>query len=268
MKVVRHLVYLLVFASTIGCSEYQQVLKSTDLSYKYDKAVQYYEAEEYNKAYPIFDELLSLYRGTRRAEKVYWYYANTSYEMGDYILAAYHFKNFTKTFPNSEYTAEASYMVGKSYYEESPKYSLDQTYTFKAINELQLFVNRYPDSDKLFEANRLIDEMREKLEKKSFEIAQQYYHMEDYQAAVVSFNNTLNDYPATEFREEAMFMRLESAYKLASNSIESKKLQRFIEAQTAYLEYLESYPEGEYIKDARKMYDRIESQIEFLQQEA
>lgn len=268
MKGVKHIFYLLAFVLLSSCGEYQEVLKSTDLSYKYEKAVEYFEAEEYNKAYPIFDELLSLYRGTSRAEKVYWYYARTSYQLQDYILSAYHFKNFAKTFPNSEHAPLATFLVGKSYYNEAPKYSLDQTYTYKAINELQLFVNRFPDHEKLMEANTLIDAAREKLEKKSFMKADQYYEMEDYQAAVVAFSNTLNEFPATEYREVAMYRKLESAFKLASNSIESKKLQRYIEAQTAYYDYLEAYPEGQYLSEAQRMYQRIENQIENLQQEA
>ncbi len=268
MKAGKLIIYALALITLASCSEYQKVLKSTDLNYKYEKAVEYYNAEEYNKAYPIFDELLTLYRGTRKAEDVYWYYAQTSYELGDYILAAYHYKNFAKTFPNSENAPLASFMVGFCYYLESPTYSLDQTYTYKAINELQLFVNTHPDHDKLYESNKLIDELRQKLERKSFEIGRQYYETMYYQAAVVAFNNTLNDFPSTSFREEAMYMRLESAYELARNSIPAKQQQRYIEAQTAYFEYIDLYPEGKQANKARSMFERIQTQIQLLEQES
>lgn len=262
----RIIIFLLAALSLGACSEYQKVLKSTDLELKYEKAMEYYEDGKYNKAYPLFDELLSLYRGTLKAEQVYYYYAMTNFYLDDYILAAYHFKNFYKTFPNSDRAAKAAYMVGYCYYLESPVYNLDQTYTFKAINELQLFVNTHPESDKLYESNELISELRKKLEKKSFERARQYFQTGHYQAAVVAFNNTLNDFPGTTFREEALYLRLTSAFELAKNSIESKKLQRFIESKTAYFEFIETYPESRKAENAVAMYVKIQDQIENLKQ--
>ena len=261
MRLNRILVLLTAVIISSACSKYQKVLKSTDLDYKYEMAVGYFNEESYNKAYPIFDELLTLYRGTQKAAEVYYYFAYTNYHLKDYILAAYHFKNFQKTFPNHEKAAECSFMVGYCYYLESPRYSLDQSYTYKAINELQLFVNTHADSERLIECNKLISDLREKLEFKSFEMAKQYYDMEYYQAAVVAFSNTLNDFPDTEFREEVMYMRFIAAYKLANNSIESKKLQRFIESKTAYLEFIENYPESMNAQQAVELYVKVQDEI-------
>ena len=265
-----HRILILIFFGLLfnSCGEYQKVLKSTDAEYKFAKAVEYYEAEQYNRAYPLFDELLTIFRGSSKAAEVYFYYAYTNFHLEDYILAAYHFKNFQKTFPNSEEAPEAAFMVGYCYFLESPVYSLDQTYTYKAINELQLFANTHPDSPKLYECNELIIELRQKLEKKSFEIAKLYYDTRNYQAAVVAFNNTLNDYPGTKYRKEAMFLRLRSAYELAQNSIESKKLQRFIESQTAYFELVEKFPESKEAENASAMYEKIQSEINTIKQQS
>lgn len=254
---------LLLLAS---CSRYQKVLKSTDLDLKYNAAVKYYEQEKYNKAYPLFDELLTLYRGTQKAQDVYYYFAFTNFQLGDYILAAYHFKNFYKTFPNSPKAEECAFMVGYCYYLESPVFSLDQTYTYKAINELQLFVNTHRQSERLQLCNEYIQELRKKLERKSFERATMYYHTENYQAAVVAYTITLNDFPDTEFREDALFFRLKAAYELAENSIESKKLERYIESKTAYFEFIESYPTSPRAQAAVEMYADIQDHIFNLQQ--
>lgn len=251
-----------------GCSEYQRVLKSTDLELKFKKAVEYYEDEKYNKAYVLFDELMTLYSNTRKAQEVYFYYAMTNYHLKDYILASYHFKNFSQTFSNHEHAEEAAFMVGYCYYLESPAYSLDQTYTYKAMNELQLFVNTHPESLKLQECNNLIRDLRKKLERKSFEKAKQYFFTQYYQSAVVAFNNTLNDFPDTQYREEAMYFRLRSAYELAKNSIEEKKLQRFIESKTAYSDFIGSYPESDFAKAAGKMFEEIELEIKNLENQS
>ena len=255
------LISLTVLLLLGGCNEYQKVLKSTDLDYKLTKAIEYYEDEKFAKALPIFDELLTLYRGTQKAQDVYYYYAMTQSRLGDNLLAAYHFKTFYQTFPRNNYADEAAFMVGYSYYLESPTYSLDQTNTYKAINEIQLYINTHPHSQHLAECNMIIDELRSKLEKKSFMIAKQYWKTENYKAAVQAFNTTMNDYPDTPFREEAMFLKLESSYKLATNSIVSLQAQRYKEAQTAFYDLITTYPNTEYKDEAEKINKSVEVEL-------
>lgn len=249
-----------------ACSRYQKIVKSTDLDLKFKAAIEYYEDEKYNKAYPLLDELLTLYRGTQKAQQVYYYFAFTNYKLNDYILAAYHFKNFSRTFPNSPDAEECAYMAGYCYFLESPAYSLDQTYTYKAVNELQLFVNTHRQSVRLQECNEHIQELRKRLERKSYERADLYFKTGYYQAAVVAFNNTLNEFPDTQYREELLYSRLQAAYELAANSISSKKLQRFIESQTAYFEFIDAFPSGKDAEKATEMYAKIKRQINYLQQ--
>ena len=259
---------ILLFVITMlflgGCNEYQKVLKSDDLEYKLQKGIEYYESKKYAKALPIFDELLTLYRGTAKAQDVYYYYAMTLVQTGDYLVAAYHFKTFYQTFPNNAYADEAAFMVGFCYYKESPAFSLDQTNTFKAINEIQLYINTHPYNQHFEECNMMMDEMRAKLEKKSFLIAKQYWRTEKYKAAVEALNSSMNDYPDTPFREEAMYLKLDSSYKLATNSIVSLQKQRYKEAQTAYYDLITLYPETEYKKQADEINDKIVKEIEVL----
>ena len=259
---------LLLVVGSSACNEYQKVLKSPNVDFKYEKAVEYFNNEEYEKAYPLFDELLILYRGSEKAADVYYYYAMCSFELKDFILAAYHFKNFAKTFPTHPKTERAYYMVGFCHYLESPDFSLDQDYTFKAINDLQLFANLYPNSDMLLSANELIEELRAKLERKSYEKAMQYFHMEYYQSAVVSFNNVIDDFPDTEYREEAMFHKCLASYRLAEKSISEKQLQRYIESRTAFLEFKEYFPESDYLKTLQKTFNGVEQVISNLKSQS
>ena len=127
----------ILFAS---CSEYSRVTKGKDMDAKLELAVKLYSKGQYYKALPLFEELITIFRGTKKAERTYYYYAYTNYKLGDYEAAAYDFENFSKTFPSSEFAEECAYMHAYCYYQDSPKYSLDQTNTIKAINELQLFI--------------------------------------------------------------------------------------------------------------------------------
>jgi outer membrane protein assembly factor BamD len=146
----------------------------------------------------------------------------------------------------------------------SPEYSLDQTTTHDAIKELQAFINTYPESKRIPECNDLIDKMREKLEKKDYKIAQLYYRMEDYIAAVTSFNNVLKDYPETQRKEEIMFLIFKSYIKYGMQSIDSKKTERLQKASTAYNDFTTLFPNSQYLAEARSMKEKSQKEIDLL----
>ena len=148
-----------------SCSNYQRVLKGTDMNAKFELAEKYFLKEDYFRALQLLDELMVAFRGTEKGEKVYYYYAYSNYHTGDYIMASYHFNNFLTTYPNSTFAEDVQYMYAYCYYLESPVSSLDQTNSIDAIDKFQLFINRYPKSPRVQEANNLIDELRLKYER-------------------------------------------------------------------------------------------------------
>lgn len=267
-KMKRILLIVWLAISFTSCDEYARVQKSSDLDYKLEMAIKYYDTEKYEKAYPLLDELVTLYRGTHKQQDVYYYYAMCLYQMKDYILASYHFKTLYQTFPNNKNAEDAAFMTAFCYYLETPKASLDQSYTYKAINEIQFFVNSHPSSQRIEECNMLIEELRGKLEVKSYEIAKVYYRTENYKSAVLAFDHTLSDFPDTPYREEAMFYRLDAAYQLAMKSITSLQLQRFKEARTSYYDFIDLYPDSDYTKDAEKVFDKIKIELEKFNEKA
>ena len=246
---------LLIFLG--GCSEYQKVLKSSDINLKYDKALEYYGEKEYYKAYPLFEELIAIYRGTEKAENLMYMYAYSDYYLKDYILAAHRFSQFVKTFPVSERAEECQFMVGLCNYKNSPKASLDQTNTVIAINELQLFTNLYPNSELVDSCNVIIDELLEKLAKKRFEKANLYLQTENYKSAIIAYKNFLDDFPDTEYREESEFLIFKSSHFLALNSVESKKSERIDNAIKAYITFVDSFSGSKYLKKAEDYYQEV-----------
>ena len=140
-------------------------------------------------------------------------------------------------------------MEGKSYFMLSPIFSLDQDDTNTAIDKLQIFINRYPNSEFTSEAIELIEQLQNKLEKKEFEISKQYYTIRDYNSAIRSLDNFVADYPGTIFREEALYYRWMSTYEIAINSIESKIIERVTELERSFVNFLRYYPETIFIED-------------------
>ena len=251
---------LLVAFSLYSCSEYSKVLKSDDPDYKLKMANQYYEAGDYEKALSLYEELIALYRGSNESQEIYFRYANSHFQEKDYYLAGYYFNNFQKTYPSSDRAEKAMFLSAYCSYKNSPTFSLDQTDTYNAIDEFELFLDRYPNSSKQDTVMSLLSELRDKLETKAYNSAKLYYKIEDYKSAVVALNNVLEDYPASEHREEISFLIVKANYKLAINSVTSKKEQRLNDTIESYFNFVDRFENSEYISTAESYYqDALES---------
>ncbi len=250
----------------ISCSKYQRVLKGTDMEKKYAYAEKYFQKKDYYRALQLLEELISVYKGTTKGEQTYYYYTYSNYYTGDYAMAAYHFNNFVQTYPNSKYAEEMQFMHAYCYYLDSPIPSLDQTNTLDAIEKFQLFINKYPKSTRVEESNRLIDELRYKIETKAFINAKLYYKTENYKAAIVAFENVLKDFPSTTYREEALFLALKSSYIYAQKSVENKQAERYKLAQENYFKLIDAYPQSKYLRDAEKIYTGTQAALKEKQE--
>lgn len=247
---------------TYAISKFNKLVKGSDADAKYTAAVKYFEKEDYSKALILLEELMTLYRGTAKAEEVHYYYANCNYNLKDYIIAGYQFRNFVKNFPNSKHVEFCAYMNAYCFYLNSPEYSLEQVDTQLAIREFERFTNKFPKSEKIVECNEILDKLRSKLERKSYESAMLYYNMGNYKSAVVAFANHIKDFSGTKHEEELKFLTIKSYYLLAVNSIESKKQERFKSAVDSYIKFVDTFPKSKYIKDAENIYSNSIQNLE------
>lgn len=231
------------------------MLKSSDYELKFNRAKEYYGKKQYIKSSQLYEELIPVVKGTDRAEEVYYYYTWSEYNLGDYLLSQYHFKNFTRQFPTSKHVEECFYMNAYCYFLNSPNYKLDQTYTKNAIKEFQSFVDMYPQSARLDTCNLLVDQLHNKLEKKDYEITKQYYKLSDWKAAIVTTKNFIKDYPSSSYNEEMFYMLINSYYQLAMNSIYSKKEERLNGAIENYVKFLDLYPKSSYLSRSENIYN-------------
>lgn len=254
--------FVVAFLALGACSEYRTVLKSTDMQYKYDKALEYYKSGKYAKAYPLLEELYIVYRGTEKGEKISYYQAHCDYKLKDYILAAHHFEQFYKTYPGSPFAEECQFMAAYCNYRLSPKYSLDQTDTYKAVRSFQLFAIDHPNSQLIDSCNQLLDELRYKIEYKEYRTAKLYYKMENYNSAVVAFENFNERYPNSRYKEETWFLSYKASYLLAVNSIDEKKVDRIGNAMKAYTNFADRFPQSDDLREAESLYEDLQKKLE------
>lgn len=262
-KIMKKLLYVLILLVLGSCSEYQKALKSEDIATKFKMGTEMYDAEKYTKANRLFIDIVPKYRGKPQAEKLMYMYSKTFYYMKDYYTANYQMERFVSSYPKSEKKEEIAFLAAKSYYHLSPIYTKEQKETIDGINKMQAFINNYPNSEYITEANKIVKELDFKLEKKAFAIAKQYNTISDYQASIKAFDNFLLEYPGSRLREQAHFYRFDSAYKLAINSVEWKKKQRIEKAISYYDTFKKYFKDSEYHEDLVE----IEAELQELLQQ-
>nr|MBC7611738.1 outer membrane protein assembly factor BamD [Pseudopedobacter sp.] len=254
---------LLITIVFTGCkSKFEKLRLSTDVTKKYQAAIKLYNNKDYSKALILFDDLAQRYRGRSEAEDLSYYHAYTNYKLKDYLTARYLFKSFADTYPSSAKAEECRFLASYCFYLDSPIFSLDQGNTYQAIESLQLFINLYPNSERITEASKLIQDLRDKLEHKSYANAKLFLDIGDYQAAVIAFRNSEKDFPDTKYAEEMGFLAIKSQYLYAKNSLEIKQEDRYNEAIQEYERFVEKYPKSQYIDEAEKIKQDALSGIE------
>jgi outer membrane protein assembly factor BamD len=257
-------IFLLAFCLLVSFTscKFQKILKSGSVDEKYEAAVKLYTQKDYSRALQLFDQLAGAMRATDKSQKIAYYYAYCYYNQKDYTLAAYYFKRYTTNYPVTEEAEECLYMSAYCNFLNSPEYSLDQTVTYDALKELQLFVNTYPTSKRVSECNDLIDKLRLKLETKDYKIAKLFFRMDDYAASIQMFNNILKEFPDTPHKEEILFLIVKSYHKFAKESIFEKQKDRHTKAILAYNEFVAQYPESKFIPEASDLKERSKKEIE------
>jgi len=262
--ITRIIIAVLCIGVMASCNPFAKIQKSENIHDKYAAAVEYYKKKDYYHAGVLFEELIPLMRGQAESEKTQFYYAYCQFFQSQLTLAAYYFKKFYETFPRSQNAEEAMFMYAMSLYEDSPKYNLDQTNTYLAIDAIQDFANKHPQSKYLEKCNILIDELRAKLEEKSYSAAMLFYNMREYKSALILFENFKTDFPESNRIEELMFLRVSAQFGLAKISVDRKKKERFEKVKEFYEKFVDQYSSSKYLKQLDVMFDETNKELENL----
>jgi len=244
--------YICLLSCLASCTaKFATIQKSSDYEYKYKKADEYFESKKYVYAQQLYEEVIPFLKGTSKYEALYYKLAYSYYYEDDYINAENLFKSFTETFPSSRKDEECEYMRAYVFFKQSPKVDLDQTNTTKAVGLLQAFISTHPNSNRIKEANDLIDQCREKLELKEYNSADLYFNLGYYKAAMVAFNSLMEDYPDSKHSDEYKLMIIKAAYNYAEMSYEIKQKERFEKVVSEFSDFKERYPDSRLLNNAK-----------------
>jgi outer membrane protein assembly factor BamD len=254
----------LAFLVLMGCSKFRRIEKSEDWRVKFEAGLNYYAKKDYYRAAILFEQVQPIVRGLPEGEKVEFYLAYCQYYEKTYLLASNQFKIFYETYGRSSLAEEAVFMYAYSLYASSPDSNLDQQNSIDAMAAMQNFLNRYPESKFRDKAVAVIDESQVKLEKKGFENAKQYLKLRYYQAAVLALDNFKKNFPDSKYLEEAAFLKVQSQFFLAENSLPTKQYERYVSTLTYYQELLDNFPNSLLLKDSQRYYTLSQAQINKL----
>lgn len=257
-----------------SCGEYNKVLKCTDYEYKYEAAKSYFAQGQNAKAATLLEDLITILKGTSSGEESLYMLSMAYYNQGDYVTAAQYLNTYYTTYPRGKYTEQARFNAGRALYLDTPEPRLDQSSTVKAIQELQMFMEYFPRSERKDEAQNMIFELQDKLVEKDYLSAKLYYDLGDYTgnssysttgnnylAAIVTAQNILKDYPYTKLREDISILILRARYDMAKASVDEKKEERMRDTIDEYYAFINEFPESKYLAEAEKMFKNASTYV-------
>ena len=242
-------------------SQYEILLNSNDADAKYEAAFEYFNLNKYSKAASLFESLAVLTDGTERDDTVRYYWGLSNYKFKDYYTAETNFDQFIQSYPRSPFTSEARYLRLDCLYRQTLRYELDQTPTYKAINEISAYILEYPSNVHMQECRDMLLELNERLDKKAYEAAKLYYKMEDYLASRVAFKNVLKDDAENMYREDILYYIAMSSYKYAHQSVPEKQKERYLAFVDDYLNFIGEIPESQYRRELDSVYQRAQKAL-------
>lgn len=254
-------IYIVIFSLFLltGCGEYNRVLKSNDYNLKYEYAKKAFDEKKYVQCATVLQDIVTVMKGTDKAEETLYLLGLATYENKDYENAGAYFKTYYTHYPKGKYAELARFYSGYGYYLDSPDPQLDQTVTYKAITELQNFLDYFPKSDKVTIAQNAIFELQDKLVLKELQNAQLYYNLgnylgNNYESSIIVAKNALKDYPYSKYKEALELLVLKNRYQIAAQSVDEKKIDRFREVIDEYFSFINDYPDSDNRKEADNIY--------------
>lgn len=252
-----HFIFFMILLVGLGaCASKNQIRPGDSLEVAFEKANGLFERERYTDAARAFETVLSIGRGTEIAQESQYLLAESYFKNRNYLVAASEYRRYYTNYPRSERRIDAEFTEASSYYRLSPRYKLDQTDTYRAIELMQLFIGKYPTTDQAAIAAEHIDEMRSKLAQKEFGAAELYMRIREYRSAVVYYELTLDKFPETTWAEKALVRQIEANFLYAERSVPERQVERYQLAIDSYQRYVQLFPRGDNRSLAEEFLDK------------
>lgn len=260
---LKHITIIAIAVLPLFCScaklkaafnSHKKLTKGTNYAEQYQKGLYYYNKKDYSRAQALFENVQNAYAGKDQLDTIMFYLADCHFKRRSYYISSELFDQYRITFGRSSFARQADFMYALSIYMIAPDAELDQTSTRSAITAFEDFMYRNPDDEKVPQAKKYIEEAYKRLYKNELDVAKTYFDIGYYNSAIVALNNVLKRVPDIPYREEILFLIVQSNYEYARSSIPSKQRDRFFNTIDAYYNFVSEYPNSPLLKSAKRFH--------------
>ncbi len=263
-----YIIPLILLFAVSSCSGFYKLEKSTNWEELYEAANKYYNEGEFNKAIILYDKVLPVIRGSEKAELADFNYAYSHFKLKRYIESAGYFNTFYQTYNRSPMAEEALFMNAYSLYLDAPDYNLDQKSSHDAVNAIQIFIGRFPESDSYERASAMIEDLQVRFEEKAYQESLLYLRLTDglypgdfYRACIINFQNFAKSYPDSKHNEELGFKLVEVTLAYGERSIFDKKEERLKDVSKYASQFKRKYPESKYLGSVEEIVKKSQTEL-------
>ncbi len=213
----------------------------------YSKGLTLLERGKYQDAAREFQKIFFQHPGndiTPQAElmQAYSHFENSQFDDAIDVL-----ETFIKLHPMHSDISYAYYLRALSYYMQISEVALDQSKTHLAKTSCEEVIKRFPNTKYALDARLKIDLVNEHLAGKEVEIGRYYLYKKNPMAAILRFQEAINNYQTTSHTPEALYRIVEGFIMLGLGE-EAKKY-------AAVLGY--NYPTSNWYKYAYHLINRF-----------
>jgi outer membrane protein assembly factor BamD len=231
------IIFSLIFVVS-ACSSTQDTTTMTAEEH-FEYVMGFYTDEDYEQSVTEFQTLLLQYPGSVITDDAQYYLGMSYFHREQFLLAAYEYSKLIRDIPASQFVPDAQFQLANSYFQLSPSYELDQAYTKKAIEEFQAYIDFFPTSPSVEEAEKKIKELNEKLAEKDFKAANIYEKMEYNRAALQYYTQVTETYHDTKFAPIALHRKI---------LLENQRGQ-YTDALKDISDFLSRYPDSDQVQE-------------------
>ena len=166
------------------------------------------------------------------------------------LLAANEFREFLTFYPTHARADYAQLQLARSYTNQMLAPERDQSATRDAIKEIEIFLQRFPNSKLMPDARKMEREARDRLSEANYRVGFFYYRIKWYTGAIDRFKDVLNTDPGYSNRDALYYYLAESLYLQSKQMSESK--EKLAEALPYYERLVKEFEKSEYLEAAQK----------------
>jgi outer membrane protein assembly factor BamD len=169
-----------------------------------------------------------------------------------YVLAINEYREFLAYYPQHESAHYAQYKLAMAYFEQMRGPERDQTDTKSAVQELTIYLQRFPDKPLAPEARVRLREARDRLSMSEYRVGYFYYRTQKwYPGAIDRFVNILKDDPEFTHRDDVYFYLAQSLLKIERHAEALPYLDRLVK----------EFEQSEHLEASRKLIEEIRGQM-------